>query len=351
MTRWPAYVATAGACPRVTARSLSSTVVAGVRQGQGGVVEVAARGGHGGRHRDLAERRARCRVRARASAYTSGPCLAAAATSTSPHGRRQHLLAGDRALELEPATRGRRGAGRSPAGAAVWGSAARGRAVGRPASDGAAARGPPPASPPWARRCPASAGRVAVGQPAARRRARRGRPARSAGAAPAAIAEVEQRRESWPPVAERLRPAGRRRPARRPARAAPGGGSARPGRCRRSAAVLRGTQREEGAGATVGDRRRGPRRSPERVHAEPVDAGLARRPARSTRDAVGERWPGARGQLGDGVEGAGGGDPVADDSSAARVLSKARSAVVRDRVVADEGVHVDRRPGLVASRW
>ena len=84
-SRWPAYDATDGARPRATLLSETSTVVVGsVRPwppGRGGRWAPRRRGRHGRLPWVIL-----VPDRARASAYTSGACLAAAATSTSPQG-------------------------------------------------------------------------------------------------------------------------------------------------------------------------------------------------------------------------------------------------------------------------
>ena len=125
--------------------------------------------------------------------------------------------------------------------------------------------------------------RVAGDQPAAPRRGPRGRPARSRAATPAAAPKSTSDR-SAAAAGQRSRPTPpRRRCCRRP-RAGPVPESGSRGR-RRPALVLGGMQRDERAGPAVGDvSSRGVRRVAERVHAEPVDAGVldadlvARRP-------------------------------------------------------------------------
>ena len=106
----------------------------------------------------------------------------------------------------------------------------------------------------------------------------------------------------------------------------------------------RGDHREEGAGAAVGRQVAAVRPLTERVHAEPVDAGGVgvEQPAR---DAEAVRRVVARRQLRDGVLVLLVGDPAADHG----VLGRGRCLVElvggRQRLVGDERVDVDRRPG------
>ena len=91
---------------------------------------------------------------------------------------------------------------------------------------------------------------------------------------------------------------------------------------------VRGDQRQEGAGATIGDRVAARGGLPERVHAEPVDPGLVGAElVGGDPDRVGSRRPpGASSGMVSKVPGAVIRSPT--DSSTPRVLSKSRSAVV-----------------------
>ena len=106
----------------------------------------------------------------------------------------------------------------------------------------------------------------------------------------------------------------------------------------------RGDHREEGAGAAVGRQVPAVRPLTERVHAEPVDAGGVgvEQPAR---DAQAVRRVVARRQLRDGVLVLLVGDPDADHGVLGRGRCLAELVGGRQRLVGDERVDVDRRPG------
>ena len=199
----------------------------------------------------------------------------------------------------------------------------------------------------WASAGPAGCGAgCRCGEAAERRRAPRGRPARSAaGTARGQPSRARARLAARPRA---------RSPSARVAEAAVAA-SETPARMRERPARCRPVRRDARAGrrgGTCGPARRRPRRAPRRwcrARGPRTSRRPARRRPRSVdRDACRCTAPWRPGPARDGVERARHGDPVAD-GSASRVLWPSRQvAAVGDRVRADEGVHVDRGPGLVA---
>ena len=297
-----AYDATLGAWPRDTASVGDEHRGRVGRRGRG----PRRRGSRSGPTRRASSRGcAALRIvpdRARASAYDLGTPLGGGRHVDVAPRQGQHLLAGHGLLEARQPRQGHGGgivARATPAPGAELRVAARSRRA-------TATRTPRPS--PVLGRGDEGAGRVAVGEPS-RRSGTAGSTSQVMGRAPAATPKSSDRRE--------LTALGR-------ASAAHSSASARlpSGSC--SDLVADGQhqggvdrcvgarhERQEGAGATIGDRVAAGGVCAERVHPEPVDPGLVGAElVGGDADGVGGRRP--RRELGDRVEGARRRDPVAD---------------------------------------